>query len=132
MTEIKYKDTTIPVEAGQTVTLNTTGKKLTGDIAITAPKESGGGAKKYSITYVFEAAPETIIAQPTEIYEGQTVYFVYAHNPRLMVRNTNCTAPLAEEFYKYRNGSDGWVCRQEISNPTGDVTVTFYHTGGSN
>ncbi len=43
MTEIKYKDTVISLEAGQTVTLNTADKKLTGDIEVTAPKDVGGG-----------------------------------------------------------------------------------------
>ena len=46
---ITYKDTTIPVEAGQAVTLSTADKKLTGDIAITAPKESGGDARDFRI-----------------------------------------------------------------------------------
>ena len=73
MTEIKYKDTTIPVEAGQTVTLNTADKKLTGDIAITAPKESGGGDTRdvrtvcinfnggwtHTLSYCTEDAPTT-------------------------------------------------------------------------
>jgi hypothetical protein len=76
MTEIKYKDTTIPVEAGQTVTLNTADKKLTGDMVICVPKaESGGGAVDtrdvrtvcvhaaasfgYTLTYSTENEPTT-------------------------------------------------------------------------
>jgi hypothetical protein len=73
MTEIKYKDTSIPVEAGQTVTLNTADKKLTGDIEVTAPKESGGGDTRdvrtlcvnltggytATISYCLENAPTT-------------------------------------------------------------------------
>lgn len=39
-TAIKYKDTTISLEAGQSVLLHTSGKKLTEDMVITAPKES--------------------------------------------------------------------------------------------
>lgn len=38
MTEIKYKDLIIPVEAGQAITLSTTGKKLTDNIEVTFPK----------------------------------------------------------------------------------------------
>lgn len=36
MTEIRYKENIIPVEAGKTVTLSTNDKKLTDDIVITA------------------------------------------------------------------------------------------------
>ena len=73
MTEIKYKDTTIPVEAGQTVTLHTAGQKLTEDVVISVPKaESGGdtrdvrtlcvilnGGHTATISYCLENAPTT-------------------------------------------------------------------------
>ena len=89
MTEIKYKDTTIPVEAGQTVTLNTADKKLTGDIEVTAPKaESGGGGadRDYwvvcftaiasgtswtNFSYKLSSAPNTTVFRPHSTGGGE-------------------------------------------------------------
>lgn len=53
MTEIKYKDTTISVEAGKTVTLNTADKKLTGDISIAF--DTAGSFSYKGVTTAIEA-----------------------------------------------------------------------------
>lgn len=131
MTEIKYKDTTIPVEAGQTVTLNTADKKLTGDIEVTAPKESGGGAKKYNISYDTFAVTETI-AQPTEIYEGQMVHFVFTTGAGYLETVTNCEHNLKQYDRYYSSYYSSWVHCLTLFNPIGDVFVKLQVTGGSN
>ena len=55
-TEIKYKSSTISLEAGQTATLHTAGQKLTGDIEVTAPKDGGGGDTRDVRTVCVHAA----------------------------------------------------------------------------
>jgi hypothetical protein len=122
MAEIKYKDTTIPVEAGQTVTLNTADKKLTGDILITAPKDGGGDAKKYNISYtgIADIGESTYEFFPTEIYENQTLCFA-SNAPWI----GGVFVKGAENNTRYLSMKNGNLCITKLFNPTGDVTVSF-------
>ena len=84
--------------------------------------------QKYSITYDLSALSDVeILAQPTEIYEGQTVYFVFATNngfSALESTVTNCEYE-GTTYSKYISTEPYWPTVVAISNPTGDVTVTL-------
>ena len=74
MAEIKYKETTIPVEAGQTVILNTIDRKLTGDIKVITPKtetiEEWDGS--HTISGGIELISFTIAGAPYQAEAGMT------------------------------------------------------------
>ena len=150
---IKYKDTTIPVEAGQTVTLNTTGKKFTEDIEVTAPKESGGGGvKKYNISWDFSQVKSKsyygIFAAPQTICEGGTVYAVFAcsFSPYEVVctgANASISDHSLSSYVKVNNLEDykaitsspagycnGYLYRVTVSNPTDDVSIVLKAVAG--
>lgn len=137
MTEIKYKDTTIPVEAGQTVTLNTTGKKLTGDVVITAPKAESG-AEIYSIDWDISAISDgiyDIIFLPTTITKGQTVAGVIFISGSVNEDHSNCDLVDAKDVTVPNYGKyaySGRLYSYEISNPMGDINITlnWTHSGG--
>lgn len=122
-TEIKYKSQTIAIEAGETATLHTTDKKLTGDIEVTAPAESGGGAKKYNISYtgIADIGEGSYEFFPTEIYENQTIC-ILTDAPWF----GGCSAKGAEYNYTHLSLSNrGNLTIVKLFNPTSDVTVSF-------
>ena len=137
---IKYKDTTIPVEAGQTVTLNTAGQKLTEDMVISVPKESGGGtgATVYSIDWdtsdLTSVACLDILFLPSSICEGQTVAGVIFAG-QINVNASNCDIhEKTVTIPSYYQGYSGTLTVIEVSNPTGDINIVVAqsHGGGSN
>ena len=122
---VTYKSQTIAIEAGQTATLHTAGQKLTEDMVISVPKaESGGGGKKYSITYtgIDGMGDSTYQFYPTEIYENQTICIAtnakWYGGVSIKGAERNIT-----HLAMYGGGNLTII---EISNPTSDVELSFY------
>ena len=150
--ELIYKSNTISLEAGQSVSLHTSGTKLTEDMVITADKGSGGGAKKYNITWDFSQVKSKsyygIFAAPQTICEGGTVYAVFAcsFSPYEIVctgANASISNHSLSSYVKVNNLEDykaitsnpagycnGYLYRVTVSNPTDDVSIVLKAVAG--
>lgn len=143
-TEIRYNNSVLAsLQVGQTATLNCKGKKMLDDVFIVAPEENTtGGAKKYDVSYDMSfyeniGAAYSIIAQPTEIYEGQTVNFVFGSATSEVDPNVEGVAELSFLTPGYLSSTgDKMLYVLSLSNPTGNVNVAFKQqqnqSGGSN
>ena len=137
MTEIKYKDTVISVEAGQTATLHTTDKKLTGDIEVTAPAESGGGLYSidWDISNITSNRAYVTFCLPSTIAYGQKVYAVIASSGDdiYVESSSNCDIQRISQYStsNINNKYVAWIATFEVSNPTGDISIVL-DVGGTN
>ena len=118
MSTIKYKDTTIRVEAGQTVTLSTADKKLTGDIEVIAKKLIPINIYKYD---------ESVVLVTTLFENGmswrdwtESEYNTYS----AYIENNGVMFPVGSTSYEYLAGICADAGSINIDNPI-DPAITY-------
>ncbi len=127
MTEIKYKDTVISLEAGKTATLHLADKKLTEDMVITAPAESGGGASDDKYSAVIEhTGAATMIIYPLE---DQHFNITSSAGMRNSLSWTSKTIICLAEWWFVPSNCSFRYCTYEFSDNDTKCTITVTDDG---